>query len=82
MTDEQLLARIVCDPKIMVGKPVIAGTRLTVEHVLNVLAHGMTEEEILSEYDGIAREDIQACFLFAANSLSDTTFMPLSSESV
>ena len=44
MTDQQLLKRISWDPKIMVGKPVIQGTRLTVEYVLNLLAHGSTNE--------------------------------------
>jgi len=40
MNDQQLLERIACDPKVMVGKPVIKGTRLTVEYILNLLAHG------------------------------------------
>jgi uncharacterized protein (DUF433 family) len=50
MNDEELLQRIVCDPKVMAGKPVIRGTRLTVECILNLLAHGMTEEGIRAEY--------------------------------
>lgn len=65
MNDQQLLQRIVADPKVMVGKPVIKGTRLTVELILNLLAHGATVEEILDEYDGLSRDDIQACLLFA-----------------
>jgi uncharacterized protein (DUF433 family) len=52
----------------MVGKPVIRGTRLTVEFVLNLLAHGTTLEEILNEYKGLTTEDIQACLLFAKRS--------------
>jgi uncharacterized protein (DUF433 family) len=47
MKDEQLLERIVLDPKVMVGKPLIRGTRLTVDLILNLLAHGATEKEIL-----------------------------------
>ena len=54
MSDQQLLERIAINPKIMVGKPVIKGTRLTVEYVLNLLAHGATAEEILQEYEGLA----------------------------
>jgi uncharacterized protein (DUF433 family) len=77
MTDEQLLQRIVCDPQIMTGKPVIRGTRLTVDFILNLLAHGMTEEEMREEYPGISKEDIQACLLFATKALKDTDFMPL-----
>lgn len=56
--DEQLLERITINPKVMVGKPVIRGTRLTVEYILNLLAHGATVEEILQEYKGLTREDI------------------------
>jgi len=78
--DEQLLERIVINPKIMVGKPVIRGTRLTVEYILNLLAHGETAEEIIKEYKGLTNEDIQACILFATKSLEDTTFMPLAVE--
>ncbi len=77
MTDQQLLERITCNPGIMVGKPVIRGTRLTVEYVLNLRAHGASEEEILTEYQGLKQEDIQACYLFAGKSLETTSFMPL-----
>lgn len=78
MKDEQLLERIVLNPKVMVGKPTIRGTRLTVEYILNLLAHGTPAEEIFEEYDGITQEDIQACLLFATRSLENTSFMPLS----
>lgn len=81
MSDQQLLERITSDPKVMVGKPVIKGTRLTVDFILNLLARGASADEILEEYDGLQKEDIQACLLFAAQSLSDTTFMPLAAES-
>jgi uncharacterized protein (DUF433 family) len=50
MKDEQLLERITVNPKIMVGKPIIRGTRLTVEYILNLLAHGATAEEIINEF--------------------------------
>jgi len=63
MTDKQLLDRITTDPKIMAGKPVIRGTRLTVDYVLNLLAHGTSQQEILDEYEGLKKEDIQACLL-------------------
>ena len=66
----------------MVGKPVIKGTRLTVDFILNLIAHGATEAEILKEYEGLAHEDIQACFLFATKTLKDTAFMPLKAETV
>jgi uncharacterized protein (DUF433 family) len=77
MTDQQLLERITLNPKVMAGKPVIRGTRLTVEYILNLLAHGATVAEILEEYEGLTQEDIRACLLFASRSLESTAFMPL-----
>jgi uncharacterized protein (DUF433 family) len=82
MKDAQLLDRIVLNPKVMVGKPVIRGTRLTVDFILNLLAHGATEKEILDEYRGLTQDDIRACFLFATKSLKETEFMPLEAESI
>lgn len=80
MKDRELLERITLNPEVMAGKPVIRGTRLTVEYVLNMLAHGATPEEILEEYRGLEPEDIRACFLFATKSLGETDFMPLTVE--
>ena len=77
MTDQQLLARITSDSGVMAGKPVIHGTRLTVEYILKLLAHGATEGEILAEYGGLTEDDLAACLLFAGKSLENTTFMPL-----
>lgn len=82
MENKQLLERIVLNPKIMVGKPVIRGTRLTVDFILNLLAHGTAEGDILKEYNGLTPEDIQACYLFATKSLKNTDFMPLLEDSV
>ena len=64
MKDQELLERITLNPRLMAGKPVIKGTRLTVEYILNLLAHGATAEEILGEYQGLKPEDIQACVLY------------------
>ena len=80
MTDHELLERIVLDPKIMAGKPVIRGTRLTVDFILNLLAHDTGENDILNEYRGLTPEDIRACVLFATKSLEATDFMPLVAE--
>jgi len=77
MERNQLLERITLSPKVMAGKPVIKGTRLTVEYILNLLAHGATIEQILREYEGLAEEDILACLLYASEVLKSTTFMPL-----
>jgi uncharacterized protein (DUF433 family) len=81
MTDKKLLERISINPNVMTGKPVIRGTRLTVEFILNLMAHGASAQEIVTEYKGLAIEDIQACILFASKSLENTAFMPLKVES-
>ncbi|MBW1715028.1 MAG: DUF433 domain-containing protein [Deltaproteobacteria bacterium] len=80
MKNEELLERIILNPRVMVGKPVIRGTRLTVDLISNLLAHGAMEKEILEEYKGLTEEDIRACFLFATKALKDTDFMPLAAE--
>ncbi len=60
---------------------IIRGTRLTVEYILNLLAHGATKQEIVDEYIGLEVEDIQACLLFATKTIGDSSFLPLSAES-
>ena len=82
MNDMDLLTRIVINPNIMLGKPVIQGTRLTVQYILGLLAHGATTDEILSEYDGLTREDTLACLRFAQGTLESTDFVPLTTEGV
>jgi uncharacterized protein (DUF433 family) len=77
MTDAELLGRITLNPRVMAGKPVIKGTRLTVQFVLGLLARGATEAEILAEYPGLCADDIRACLLFAHRSLESTSFVPL-----
>ena len=67
MTGNELLSPITTNPKVMVGKLVIKETRLTVEYILNLLAHGATVEEILKEYEGLVEADIQSCLLFTSH---------------
>lgn len=57
--------RIIIDPKILVGKPVVKGTRLSVDFILELLAQGWSEAEVLRNYPGLAREDILACIEYA-----------------
>lgn len=80
MNNEVLLERITINPKVMVGKPVIRGTRLTVEYILGLLAHAATMEEILEEYPGLEKDDIFACLLFASKTLQDASFVPVVAE--
>jgi len=65
---EELLRRIVIDPDVMAGKPVIRGTRITVDLVLELLAAGMSPEEIAKDYK-IDVEDVRAALLYAARIL-------------
>jgi uncharacterized protein (DUF433 family) len=58
--------RIVVDPEILAGKPVIRGSRLAVEFILELLAAGQTENEILDNYPGLTHDDILACLSFAS----------------
>jgi uncharacterized protein (DUF433 family) len=61
--------RIVVDPKILVGKPVIKGTRIAVELVIDLLARGYTHDQIIGQYDHITNADIQACLAYASEAL-------------
>jgi uncharacterized protein (DUF433 family) len=72
--------RIVVDPGILVGKPVIKGTRLAVEFIVDLLAQGWTEKEILRNYPGITRADIHACLAYASASLHAERVYPLQLE--
>jgi len=80
MDKAELLKRISINPAVMVGKPVIKGTRLTVQYILGLLAQGSSVEDVIEEYDGLIQEDIQACFEFASEALDDNTFVPLKSK--
>lgn len=61
--------RINIDPKVLVGKPVIKGTRISVEFVMDLLGRGWTTEQILREYDHLKPEDIHACLAYASEML-------------
>jgi uncharacterized protein (DUF433 family) len=61
-----LLERIVLDPAIRFGKPCVRGTRITVGDVLEYLAGGMSEDQILSDFPQLTRDDIRACLAYAA----------------
>jgi uncharacterized protein (DUF433 family) len=61
--------RIVIDPSILVGKPVVKGTRLAVEFIVDLLAQGWSEMEILRNYPGLTHDDVQACLRYASEIL-------------
>jgi len=69
--------RITIDPEVLVGKPVIKGTRLAVEFVIDLLAQGWTEGEVMQNYPGISELDIHACLAYASAALRDEKVYPL-----
>jgi uncharacterized protein (DUF433 family) len=68
--------RIALDPKVLAGKPVIRGTRISVEFVIGLMADGWSEPEILQNYPGVTHEDIIACLAYARDMLSAERVYP------
>jgi len=71
MTERTLLKRIVVDPKIMLGKPVIKGTRLPVEIIVEKVAYGDTIEDLRKDYPFLKEDDIRAALLYAAKRIAN-----------
>ena len=69
--------RIILDPNILVGKPIVKGTRLAVEFIIDLLAQGWTEAQILKNYPGLTHEDIRACLGYASEVLHSEKVYPL-----
>ncbi|OHB66793.1 MAG: antitoxin [Planctomycetes bacterium RBG_13_63_9] len=69
--------RIVADLSVLVGKPVIKGTRLAVEFIVGLLAQGWSEAEVLRNYPGITHEDVLACLGYAQDRLQDERVYPV-----
>lgn len=68
--------RVVVDPNILAGKPVIKGTRLAVEFIIELLANGWSNSDILSNYPGMTRDDILACLAYASARLHEEKVYP------
>jgi uncharacterized protein (DUF433 family) len=69
-------ARIIRDPAILAGKPVVRGTRLSVDFIIGLLADGWTDAEVLRNYPGLVREDISACLAYARDVLRSEKVYP------
>ena len=69
--------RIVLDPEILVGNPVVKGTRLAVEFIVDLLAQGWSEDNILRNYPGLTVEDVRACLSYASTVLHEQRVYPL-----
>ena len=68
--------RIVLDPAVLAGKPVVKGTRIAVEFVVDLLAQGWTTEQILKEYDHLTADDVLACLAYAGDVMRSETVHP------
>jgi uncharacterized protein (DUF433 family) len=75
--EKTFLNHIEINPDVMLGKPVIRGTRITVELILKKLAQNIPQEEILADYPKLKREDIQAAIAYAATAISTEDIFPL-----
>ena len=72
----ELNSRIVIDPAILVGKPIIRGTRISVQQVLGHLADGWTAGEIVEEYPSLTHDDIAACLAYARDLVAEEVIVP------
>ncbi len=68
--------RITLDPSVLSGKPVIRGTRLSVEFIIGLMADGWSEADILRNYPGLEREDLAACLAYARDVLKSERVFP------
>ena len=71
------MARIVVNPRILGGKPIIEGTRISVEFILDLLASDVSEEGILEDYPHLTKEDIRACLRYTARSYRNEVYLEL-----
>jgi uncharacterized protein (DUF433 family) len=62
--------RITIDPDVLVGKPIVMGTRISVEFVIDLLGRGWTTDDVLCEYDHLKPEDVLACLAYASDGLT------------
>jgi len=69
-------SRITLDPSVLAGKPVIRGTRISVEFVIGLMAEGWNEADIIKNYPGITRDDLMACLAYARDALSSEKVFP------
>ena len=72
-----MIERITANPHILGGKPIIRGTRISVEFVLDLLASDVPEKEIFEDYPHLTKEDIQACLRYAARSCKNEIYVEL-----
>ncbi|MEX2599909.1 MAG: DUF433 domain-containing protein [Dehalococcoidia bacterium] len=69
--------RITTDPAVLVGKPVVKGSRLAVEFIIDLLAQGWSVDDVLQSYPGLTTDDVRACFAYASHVLHSERVFPL-----
>ncbi|MDE0484627.1 MAG: DUF433 domain-containing protein [Candidatus Poribacteria bacterium] len=74
------MVRIIANPEILGGKPIVEGTRLSVEHILGLLASGMSHAEIIADYPILTEESIRAVLAYAAKALRNEIFIDVVSD--
>lgn len=72
-----MLDRITANPQILGGKPIVRGTRISVEFILDLLASDVSEDEILADYPHLTKADIQACLRYAARAFKNAIYVEL-----
>ena len=75
--NDQTDNRIIIDPKILVGKPIIRGTRIAVEFVIDLLAEGWSHEQILANYPHLTEPDIAACLRYVGSMMKQERIFPI-----
>lgn len=76
MAADVLLDRITADPKVLAGKPVVRGTRISVDLVIDLLARGYSKEQVIEQYDHLTMEDVHACLAYAREVLQSERVYP------
>jgi uncharacterized protein (DUF433 family) len=76
MTTDTLLDRIVVDPNVLAGKPVVRGTRISVDLVIDLLARGYSKEQVIAQYDHLTLDDVHACLAYARELLQSERVFP------
>ena len=77
MSEAEILSRIVVNPAVLTGKPVIRGLRLSVEHILRSISAGISKVELMRELPELEPEDIQACLFYAAHLVEEERVYPI-----
>ncbi len=80
MEDMNWREHIHSDPEILLGKPVVKGTRLSVEFILGLFASGWTEQQVLENYPTLTRKSLQAVFAFAADCMKEESLYAISGQ--